>query len=391
MTAPPVIVGASVAGAVTALRLAASGVDSVVFEGRREPMAKVCGEGFHPPGRRALEAVLGDVSDLGSPLHGFRFTDARSELLTVDHPAVHVGLGCDRQRLEARLWGALRAHPKIEFRTGETVRDVRRVVDGWEVETHGGWQPAGYLIAADGVRSRLRSRSGRERGRLRGRWGARQRFRVTGPGLREVEICFLDDGEVFCTPLGADRVSIAVLGSEALVRTLRRPDLLAGYLARIRAGLIAPLLLDAIPESRPEILPHRGRRAVAWCRDRLFLSGDAAVFLDPISGAGMTIAALSAEVIASAIQSVVDGRVDVASAQARAERELRRQVRPFARLTRVLRTLGRSPLTRKVAIPMLRRAPRLLDALARAALGPRRTSGTTSGTLPRVVDRKARA
>lgn len=390
MNPPPVIVGASVTGAVTALRLAAAGVECILLEARRQPAAKVCGEGLHPPGRRALEAVLGDVSDLGHPLHGFRFTDAHSELLTVEHPSGHVGLGCDRLRLEQRFWAALRAHPRVDFRTGETVRGARCRADHWEVDTQTGVLGAGYLIAADGVRSRLRSLSGREHGRVSGRWGLRQRCQV-GRSLDAVEVCFLDDGEVFCTPLGSGRISVAVLGSEERIRSLRQPEQLRGFLARCRSGVVVPLLADAVPETAPAILPHRGRRATRLCRDRLFLGGDAAVFLDPISGAGMTLATISSEVIATAILATVDGTLDVVTAQARAERELWRQVRPFVRLTNALRVLGRSPATRKVAIPVLRRLPRLMAALARPTIDPSRVPATKSGTQPPLQGRDAPA
>ena len=54
----PVIVGASVAGTVCALRLAREGIESVVLERRARPGDKVCGEGLLPAGRAVIEDLL---------------------------------------------------------------------------------------------------------------------------------------------------------------------------------------------------------------------------------------------------------------------------------------------------------------------------------------------
>ena len=167
---------------------------------------------------------------------------------------------------------------------------------------------------------------------------------------------------MFCTPIGGGRISIAVLGEEALIRSLRDPHQLRGYLGRMHAGVMATLLVDGTPASIPGILPHRGQRSRHLCRDRLLLGGDAAVFLDPVSGAGMTLAAQSAEVLATAVAAAIHGTVDPRTAQVRAERELRRLARPFAHMTQVLRLLGRVRIARRIVIPVLRRSPWLLAA-----------------------------
>jgi 2-polyprenyl-6-methoxyphenol hydroxylase-like FAD-dependent oxidoreductase len=361
----PVIVGASVAGALTALRLADAGLKCSIFELRNHPHAKVCGEGFHPAGRRALEEVLGDVSGLGRPLCGFRFTSAAKELIALSHPGQHRGLGCDRLLLEERLWRELAAHPRIAFERGCAVDDITRDEAGWTVATRSGAVPASHVVAADGVRSRLRIRAGRARRRPSGRWGLRQRFRLSDPPPDEVEICFLDEGEVFVTPLAADRVSVAVLGEESLVRRLREPDQLTAFLERMHGGC---RLGAKRAESPAQIMPHVGQRAGPWCRDRLYLAGDAAAYLDPISGAGMTLAALSARAVAGAITSALTDRVDDVRVEAIAEREMRRCVRPFRHMTQFLLLMATSSWFRAPAIGVLRRSPRLLRAIASPTL-----------------------
>lgn len=62
----PVVVGASVAGAVCALRLARSGVACVVLDRRARPGDKVCGEGLLPAGRAVVEELVPSIADEGT-------------------------------------------------------------------------------------------------------------------------------------------------------------------------------------------------------------------------------------------------------------------------------------------------------------------------------------
>ena len=350
----PLIVGASVAGAMTALRLARAGVSTIVLESRKTPFAKVCGEGFHPAGRVLLEEVLGDVSDLGMPLTGFEFSTPKGPLLALDHPCGELGLGCDRLLLERRLWQALESAPRVDFRTGATVRNMTTLSHGWLVTTAGEGQfECGRVVGADGVRSQVRRWSGRERRREHGRWGLRQRFRVgDGETPSAVHICFCGTAEIFVTPLAEGRVSIAVLGEEATIRRLGDPDHLR--------TLLTPIDCLLEPEDEARVLPYRGREASRFCGDGVYLAGDAAAFLDPVSGAGMTLAAVFAAVLAEVLAHPRSRRRD-----AEAERKLRRCLRAYGRLTRCLRWIGASAAFRRSATALLRRLPRLLRALSR--------------------------
>lgn len=121
-----VVVGASISGAQTALRLARAGVTTRVLESHTAPRAKVCGEGLHPAGCAMFRDALGEeIDDLGVPLRGFAFTDERP-LMRLDHTGGELGLGCDRLLVEQRLWRALDEHPSIDFCRGETARGIDR-------------------------------------------------------------------------------------------------------------------------------------------------------------------------------------------------------------------------------------------------------------------------
>lgn len=350
-----VVVGASLAGAQAALRLAGAGIATRVLESRTAPHAKVCGEGLHPAGRILLSEVLGDVSHLGVPLHGFAFSDA-VPLLQMDHSEGEVGLGCDRLLLERALWERLEAHGGIDFRRAVTVRGLTQASGGFRVVADE-VVDAKFVVAADGVRSRCRAWAGRERSSRYGRWGLRQRFAVDRPPDR-VHIGFLGDGEVFVTPLPGGRISVAILGSETMARATRSVADLGDLVPELDLGRLEPL--DA-----PQLLPHCGSDARQLYRDGLFLAGDAGAFLDPISGAGMTLASVSARVIADAVQRSRCEPAAAARIERDAERRFRRALRPYRQLTWFLRALSRSAALRRTTVAVLSRTPRALALLSR--------------------------
>jgi 2-polyprenyl-6-methoxyphenol hydroxylase-like FAD-dependent oxidoreductase len=154
---PIVIVGASVAGASCALRLARVGVSSVVLDQRVGVADKVCGEGLLPAGRELLSAVLPGVDALGAPYAGFEFQLPGRPPLGWRFPEGASGLGIERQLLDGALREALAAEPRVDFRPGTTVRGLERTQNGWQVRLANGALHARCVVGADGARSRVRA------------------------------------------------------------------------------------------------------------------------------------------------------------------------------------------------------------------------------------------
>ncbi|MDT4893435.1 MAG: hypothetical protein QOE97_2470, partial [Pseudonocardiales bacterium] len=309
------VVGGGPVGLVTALTAARAGLRVCVLEAREAPIDKACGEGLMPGAVRAL-ADLG-VTVGGMPFLGIRYTDGRSSAVA-DFRA-GFGLGVRRTALHAALVRAAATTPGIDLVHG-TVSGIEQ--DGRGVVAHG--LRARYLVAADGLHSPIRRSLHLDRAAAgRPRWGMRAHFAVR-PWSSHVEVHWAGSalaGEAYVTPVGDDCVGIAVLGSDR-----------GGFDDRLAAF---PLLRSRLP-GRPvgRVLgagPLRqdvARRVVG----RVLLAGDAAGYVDALTGEGLSMGFACAT---AAVRRIVEGRPE------RYEADYRRITRRYRLLTSTLvRTTG---------------------------------------------------
>jgi flavin-dependent dehydrogenase len=274
------VAGAGPAGLVTALYAKRAGLTVEVIEPRPTPIDKACGEGLMPGARRAL-ADLG-ISVPGQDIRGIRYVDAHH---SVD-AAFRCGAGAGVRRTalhealdRARRAAGIRLHAR---RVADVWSGSRSVcVDGVE---------ARYLVAADGLHSPIRHRLGLDvPDHAPRRWGLRAHFPVT-PWTDHVEVHWSPDGEAYVTPVAADCVGVAVL-------TAHRRDF---------SGLLRsfPSLAARLPSPDPTAvrgagpLRQRVRRRVAG---RVLLVGDAAGYVDALTGEGLAVAFATAHELVRAI------------------------------------------------------------------------------------------
>ncbi len=228
------------------------------------------------------------------------------------------------------------------------------------VKTEAGEVVGRALVGADGMRSSVRAWLGLQ-GRVRGRhrFGARQHFRLVGEAPRFVEVHVLPDVgvELYLTPTGPSEVNLALLLEKGEMGALRG-DVAAGirhFLARCPD--LRGRFEGAEPVSPALAVGPLRQSARAGVADGAILVGDAAGFLDGITGEGMSLALISAaigsEVLAAGLERGALGARDLAAYDG-----LRRaRSRDLTRLTevilwgirhrwlarRVVRNLGRHP------------------------------------------------
>ncbi len=93
---------------------------------------------------------------------------------------------------------------------------------------------------------------------------------------------------------------------------------------------------------------------------RFALVGDAAGYVDAITGEGVSLSLLSAAALARVLPDALARGADRASL-APYEREFARLYRSYALLTRAVLAIARRPRVRRGALLVLRRFPRLFD------------------------------
>lgn len=330
------IAGGGPAGLATAIHAAQAGMEAVVVEPRPMPVDKACGEGLMPSGAAALRSL--GVRVEGRTLRGIRYLDGRHEAQAAfrDGP----GLGVRRTALHAAL--SLRAAELgIKVVSGK-VGELRQDRDG--VEAAG--LRARWLVAADGLHSPLRARLGLELpDRRTRRYGLRRHYPVA-PWTDFVEVHWAEDGEAYVTPVGDDLVGVAVLSSR------RR-----GYLEHLADF---PALVDRL--RGPAATPVRGagplrQRVRARVAGRVLLVGDAAGYVDALTGEGVSLALLSAQALVNCL------RAGTPQAYEGAWRRLSRRHRL---LTGALVETRRHRAAAQLIVPAAQRMPLLFGAVVHA-------------------------
>ncbi len=278
------VVGGGPAGLATALYAARAGLEAVVVEQRPGPVDKACGEGLMPGAVRALEELIGPLN--GFPLQGIRYLDDESRC--AEARFTHgPGLGVRRTVLHGALEKAARdaGVVLVEGKVGEVHQDGSGV--------RAGGVRARYLVAADGLHSGIRSAVGLSRAGVRpARYGLRRHFAVSA-WTDLVEVTWAARGEAYVTPVAPDLVGVAVLTSErgSFEEHLRAFPQLAARLAGRRA---------VTPVRGAGPLRQRTRGQVAG---RVLLVGDAAGYVDALTGEGIAVSVASARVLVQCLLS----------------------------------------------------------------------------------------
>ena len=293
-----------------------------------------------PLGVAAL-ARLG-VRPRGMPIRAIAYVDRRHR--AVAHlPAA--GLGVRRTELHRCLQDATDA-AGIEVRA-ERVSST--AVRAGHVEVNG--VAARFLIGADGLHSGVRDRaglSGRPVRRSRRRYGMRAHF-ACRPWSDQVEVHWSAGCEAYVTPVGAECVEIALLGppgADLAERIGQFPELVARLPDR--------------PVDRPRGAGPLRQRARGVATERVLLVGDAAGYVDALTGEGLSIAFGCAAAVARCLR---DGRPD------RYAREHRVLTRRYRLLTGAVLAAAQQPVLRRGIVPAAARARPLFQAVVNQLAG----------------------
>lgn len=361
------VVGGGPAGLAVALEARARGVEAVVVERAKGELDKACGEGLMPAGRAALER-LGVTPHLAAddcaPFRTITYWQERGGPAVGALPAPY-GLGVRRLAL-SRALRARAAEAGVEVVEGAGARDFRVNAGAVDVDTDAGAFRAKLLVGADGLHSPTRAKAGlavagRHDAR---RFGLRQHFAVA-PWADTVEVHFAEGVEAYVTPAGARRVGVAFLWDAAQIDAKVSFDALLGRFPRLQARVAGAPSDSAVRGAGP--LRQRVARTVA---PGVVLVGDAAGYVDAITGEGLSLAFEGAHALGGCLRDALARPTDVA-ALAPYEAAAARAFARYRRLAGSLVWIAARPWLRRPIVRALAVVPGLFDrALASLATAP---------------------
>jgi flavin-dependent dehydrogenase len=271
------VIGGGPAGCAAAITATRSGLRTVLFERGRYPRHKVCGEFISNESHELLVELLGKNSALlqqpADITRARMFADGHCIQFDLHTPAWSI----TRFDLDASLWNAAQS-AGVECHDGTTVESVRREGSHLELTVKGTPTKAGAVINATGRWSNLRRPP-----MLAGpRWiGLKAHFRGE-QAPASTDIYFFPGGYCGVQPIGAN-----LLNASAMVRSDAATSLeqvFAGHPELWTRSRAWEQTIDSLTTSP---LVHAEPEPVS---DGVMNAGDAAGFIDPFLGDGISLA-----------------------------------------------------------------------------------------------------
>jgi flavin-dependent dehydrogenase len=371
------IAGAGPAGSVAGALLARAGARVMLLDRARFPRDKLCGDSLNP-GTLALLHRLNLSSWMsahGMPIEGMLVTGPVGARVEGRYPAGSLGRSIMRRDLDlALLTEAVRAGAQVD--DGVVVRRVSVQTDGGTVpkrarglvvsSRHGDLTlSAPVVIAADGRRSAVAFGLGLARHPERPRRWAVGAYFDGVVGMSTLGEMHIRSGSYLgVAPLSGGLTNACLVASAAAIGQSRDPEaVLLGAINR------DPMLRDRFARARlvarPVVLGPLAVDVDTPSIGGLLLAGDAAGFIDPMTGDGLRFAVRGAELAAdAALEILATGRPDAHVALARRRRKA------FAskwRFNRMLRRIVDMPVAVGAAAAGATVAPAILRAVIRTA------------------------
>lgn len=371
------IAGGGIAGASLAIMLGRCGLAVELFERATFPREKPCGEGLMPAGVAVLQRWGLAEAVGGAPFYGVRY-HAGGKMIEGRFPnqagLPSAGLGqrrwvMDRVLLEhAAATSGVKVHEGIPVQA--PLREHGRVTG---LMVSGEARRAGLVVIADGLRSRLRCLLGLDCPSRHKRLGLRMHFRLaprhTQPPWVEV---FIQRGyEIYVTPLPDGEILVAALADGG--RMVEPAELVFHRWVQAQPSLAARLEGAQERTTLKGVSPLSGRARTGVTPGAVLL-GDAAGFLDPITGGGMTQALMTAELLT---QYMVNAPGTDHDWLINFERERRVMLRDYHILTRMVLCLADYPQWAPIVLGALGHFPALFSHLVGVSGGVRRLLGRT--------------
>lgn len=337
-----IVVGAGPAGSACAITAARTGVKVLVLEKDHFPRHKVCGEFVSGESLRLLGSLLrstgneGKFPRLQSKAQDFEDLAVRPEIETVriflDNRVARLPISpparsIPRFYLDAALFHSAR-QSGAEAREDVVVRRVER--NGYfTVHSDAGNFTAAAVVNSTGRWSQLTQYdvAGKEK------WiGLKAHFSEAHPPA-SVDLYYFHGGYCGVQPISPDAVNACAMVRAEAAHTLE--EVFAAHPELWRRSRDWQALFPTVTTS-----PLYFRRPVT-CDQGMFLAGDAAAFIDPFAGDGISLALQSGALAAECVAGFIQGKGSMAEVQAQyAAIYLKRLTPAFRNSARLRRALA---------------------------------------------------
>jgi menaquinone-9 beta-reductase len=358
-----IIIGGGPAGTSAAISAARDGASVLLLERGRFPRHKVCGEFVSAESLSLLENLLS--AQHAELLHGAVriprvrvFLDGRTLHASVDPPAASI----PRIDLDAALWQSAKS-AGVDARQQITVQSISGT-GPFRVVTGGGEFESRALVNASGRWSNL-NLAPAENGGRREKWlGVKAHF-AEPLSDRSVDLYFFEGGYCGVQPVtghdedsGCTRVNASAMVRADVASSL--PEVFALHpklheRSRNWTRLSEPVSTSPLIFRDPQ--PER---------DGILMVGDAAGFVDPFVGDGISLALRSGSLAAQCLESFFAAETSLTDAIRHYHRAYKKSLLPvFRASSKIRRMLVLPGYVRKPFLSILENSPAITDYLVR--------------------------
>ncbi len=349
------VIGGGPAGAAAAVAAAGFGAKVVLFEAGEFPRQKVCGEFVSAESLEVLRDMLGNAPGAASLLQAAPVIEQMRLFFAgrvIKARVTPSGLSIPRYGLDSFLWQAA-AQAGAEARSSCEVRAVRG--DGpFRLETSGGEVSAKAVIVAAGRWSKFKPPIAIPNGP---KWiGVKAHYRECIPA-RSTDLYFFDDGYCGVQPVADNTVNACAIVRSDRATSLDEVFALHRSLAersRSWQAIMEPVTTAPLLHLPPQPV-----------RDNMMFVGDAAAFIDPFVGDGISIALSSGRLAATNLRVYLEGGSSLTSAMATYQNAYSRQFVPLITAASRIRGMFTWPTTARMLVFELLRVPGLIPYMIR--------------------------